>query len=67
MVNSSIAVGDGWYIQLIGRDISKQETFVLDGDMQKMSWIKLSDCWATPDYSNPKKNPKYAIKQHPVR
>ena len=40
----------GWRetIQLIGRDnsgdIYKLETFVLDGDTQKVSWIKLSDC-----------------------
>ena len=52
--NSSVVVGERWYIQLIGRDdsgdISKLETFVLDGDMWKVSWIKLSDCWVTPDY-----------------
>ena len=38
-VNSSVAVGEGRYIQLIGRDnsgdISKLETFVLDGDTRK--------------------------------
>ena len=52
--NSSVAVGERRYIQLIGRDnsgdISKLETFVLDGDTRKVSGIKLSDCEATPDY-----------------
>ena len=47
-VNSSVAVGESRYIQLIGRDnsadISKLETFVLDNDTRKVSWIKLSDC-----------------------
>ena len=46
--NSSVAVGERRYIQLIGSDksgdISKLETFVLDDDTRKESWIKLSDC-----------------------
>ena len=46
--NSSVAVGERRYILLIGRDnsgdISKLETFLLDGEMRKVSWIKLSDC-----------------------
>ena len=46
--NSSVVVGERQDIQLIGRDksgdISKLETFVLDGDTRKVSWIKLSDC-----------------------
>ena len=54
VVNSGVEVGKRRYIQAVGRDnsgdISKLETFMLDGDMQKVSWIKLSDGKATPDY-----------------